>query len=134
MKHVISSATIICILFVLPGCSGQDDDPCGNGIGNGYEIISGPSGPTEVDRDEVFNSLEVDPLDPDIVIVGTERNGMFRSIDGGATWQWVRRGLKHTEHGYPEFYDMLISPAGSDVAVFMISIKVQMLAAHLSYW
>jgi photosystem II stability/assembly factor-like uncharacterized protein len=96
-----------------------EPDPCGNEIGNGLEIVRGPLEPDQpADRDSVFYSLAVDPLNQDIVFVGTERNGIFRSIDGGVTWEWLRKGIKHTEFGYPEIYYISISPLGSNIAVF----------------
>lgn len=104
------------------GTTDQNDDlsdDCGNEVGNGLEIIRGPLEPDRpADRDSVFNSLAVDPLNPDIVFVGTERNGVFRSVDGGESWEWLRRGIKHTEFGYPEIYYISISPNGSNDAVF----------------
>ena len=97
----------------------NESDPCGNDLGNGLEIIRGPLEPDRpADRDSVFRSLVVDPLDANVVYVGTERNGIFRSVDGGETWEWLRKGIKHTEFGYPEIYYISISPQGSDDAVF----------------
>ena len=94
-------------------------EDCGNEIGNGLEIIQGPLEPDRpADRDAVFRSLAIDPFDADIVYVGSERNGIFRSTDGGNTWEWLRRGIKHTEFGYPEIYYISISPLGSGDAVF----------------
>ncbi len=93
-------------------------EPCGNEIGNGYDIIVRPLETTSYDVDHVFRSLAVDPLDHNIVIIGTERNGAFRSTDGGLTWEWLRRGLKHNLSGYPEFYDIAVSPEGSSRAVY----------------
>ena len=105
------------------GTTDQDDDvsnECGNEVGNGLEIVVGPlESARPADRDAVFNSLAVDPLDSDIVFVGTERNGAFRSIDGGNTWEWLRRGIRHTDFGYPEIYYTSISPLGSSDAVFV---------------
>jgi len=104
------------------GTTDQNDtesDPCGNEIGNGLKIVRGPLEPDRpADRDSVFYSLAVDPLNQDIVFVGTERNGIFRSVDGGVNWEWLRRGIKHTEFGYPEIYYISISPLGSKIAVF----------------
>lgn len=100
--------------------NGEEPDQCGNEIGNGYEIVRGPLEPDRpADRDSVFGSLAVDPLDSNIVYVGTERNGIFRSVDGGDTWEWLRKGIKHTEFGYPEIYYTSISPDGSSDAVFV---------------
>ncbi|MGR3319385.1 MAG: WD40/YVTN/BNR-like repeat-containing protein [Candidatus Anammoxibacter sp.] len=94
------------------------DDSCGNDIGNGNEFIPGPDGPIGEDFDQVFRSLTVDPTDSDIVFVGTERNGIFKSVDGGITWQWLRCGIRHFGAGYPEVWDITISPLGSSDAVF----------------
>jgi photosystem II stability/assembly factor-like uncharacterized protein len=118
LSIIVVAVLILVVTIVYFPDLGVLYDPCGNRVGNGYEIITGPYAPTGEDRDRVFNSLAVDPLDPNIVMVGTERNGMFRSVDGGVTWQWVRRGLRHIEQGYPEFYEIAVSPEGSGVAVF----------------
>jgi len=76
-------------------------------------IVLGPEGIADgVFNDQIFRSLEVDPLDDNIVIVGTEANGMFKSVDGGHTWNWYREGLlvnKQPGFEYPEFYDISIS-------------------------
>ncbi len=104
------------------GTTDQNDtetEDCGNEVGNGLEIVRGPLEPDRpADRDAVFRSLAIDPLDANIVYVGSERNGIFRSVDGGDTWEWLRRGIKHTEFGYPEIYYISISPLGSNDAVF----------------
>ncbi len=34
-------------------------------------------------------SLAIDPVDPDLVHLGTQRDGLWRSTDGGATWERV---------------------------------------------
>ena len=69
------------LLLIIAGCShpteesaGGDSDPCANAVGNGLEIVAGPSAPGGGDTDQVFRSLEVDPSNPDVVYVGTERN------------------------------------------------------------
>ncbi len=91
---------------------------CGNEVGNGSVTIPGPSGPSGADYDQVFRSLTVDPVNPDVVFVGTERNGIFRSTDGGKTWVWSRLGLRHMAAGYPEVWDIAIHPSGYKTAVF----------------
>ncbi len=63
----------------------QGEDPCGNALGNGDKIIQGPPGPDGADRDNPFRSLTVHPTNPNILIVGTERNGFLKSTDDGAT-------------------------------------------------
>ena len=94
-----------------PAISETQDD-CGNAVGNGDEIIPGPSTPEDGDRDSVFRSLTVHPADPQITLMGTERNGFVKSTDGRVTWTRHRRGLRWSPGiGYPEIYDIAISPS-----------------------
>ncbi len=114
---------LIALLFImLAACSHKmdeaakgEDDP--NAIGNGYEIISGPGGPQGGDYDQVFRSLEVDPANPDVVYMGTERNGIVKTSDGGVTWQRLRLGIRHSTVGYPEVYDMAVSPSNPQIVI-----------------
>ena len=89
-------------------------DLCGNSIGNGAEIISGPTGPSGLDNDRPFRSLAVDPSNADIVYLGTERNGIVKTTDGGTTWERLRYGLRHSPSdagpAYPEVWDIAVSP------------------------
>ena len=90
-------------------------DLCGNAIGNGAEIISGPTGPSGSDYDQVFRSLAVDPSNPDIVYLGTESNGIVKTTDGGTTWERLRYGMRHAPPqppgmAYPEVWDIAVSP------------------------
>ena len=95
-----------------------DIDVCGNAVGNGNEIVSGPSEPGANDRDSVFRSLTVHPTNPDIVLMGTERNGFVKSTDGGATWTRYRQGLRWLPGiGYPEIYDIAISPNDPNIVL-----------------
>jgi photosystem II stability/assembly factor-like uncharacterized protein len=88
-----------------PAC---DSDP-----GNGATIVAGPSAPnpSQGDNDTVFRGFLVDPLDPMILYLGTERNGILRSADGGATWTRLRQGLRWNDVGYPEIWSLAINPA-----------------------
>jgi photosystem II stability/assembly factor-like uncharacterized protein len=94
----------------------SDIDLCGNAIGNGSEIISGPAGPSGEDYDSAFRSLAVDPSNPNVVYLGTERNGIVKTTDGGTTWERLRSGLRHwPPHPpgmgyYPEVWDIAVSP------------------------
>ncbi len=122
MKHVV----FLGLLVSCGGSGGGSDavsgpgwDTCNNGLGNGAQIISGPSGPSGQDYDQPFRSLAVDPTNPNIVFVGTERNGICKSTDGGQTWQRLRYGIRHDETGYPEAWDLSIHPSGSAVEVFL---------------
>ena len=95
-----------------------DMDDCGNAVGNADEIVSGPSAPEGNDRDSVFRSLTVHPTDPNIVLMGTERNGFVKSIDGAATWTRHRQGLRWLPGiGYPEIYDIAISPSNPNIVL-----------------
>src|SRR4051812_29871104 len=64
------------------------------------------------DQDNMFHSLTVDPVDENIVYVGTETNGIFKTTDRGLTWTRLRNGLKctTTHTFYPEIYDMAVDP------------------------
>lgn len=82
------------------------------------ELIKGPDrGQGNNDGDQVFRSLTVSPNDHNIIYVGTESNGIFKSVDGGATWEWQRKGLKHSEGDiqyYTEIYDMAMDPTDTN--------------------
>lgn len=97
------------------GNSEKRFDPCGNEIGNGNEIVSGPAGPEGSDIDNPFRSLTVHPTDPEIIIIGTERNGFLKSTDGGQNWTRLRKGLRHEKSGYPEIYDIAFSPTNPNI-------------------
>lgn len=102
------------------------DDPCGNDIGNGAEIISGPKYKDlrkEIDIDNPFRSLTVHPTNPDIVYVGTERNGILKTEDGGKSWERLRYGIRHHDefNAYPEVYDMAIAASNPDVVYAAIT-------------
>ncbi|MDD5537330.1 MAG: hypothetical protein PHF12_00010 [Candidatus Omnitrophica bacterium] len=83
-------------------------------------IVSGPMGERN-DRfgDEVFRSLAISPSDPNIIYVGSEGNGNFKSTDGGTTWTWQRKGLLYMAGEiiqppeYAETYDIAIDPVNS---------------------
>jgi len=97
-------------------------DLCGNAIGNGAEIISGPTGPSGADYDSAFRSLAVDPSNPGIVYLGTERNGIVKTTDGGTTWERLRYGLRHWPRqppgmGYPEVWDIAVSPHNPSLVI-----------------
>lgn len=84
-------------------------DTCGNSMGNGNIIIDGPSGPEGADFDRPFRSLTVDPTNENIIYLGTERNGILKSVNGGINWTRLRYGLRHLSGGYPEIYDIVVS-------------------------
>jgi hypothetical protein len=107
-----------------PACSHKmdedakdEDDPCANAVGNGNEIIPGPVGPEGGDYDQVFRSLEVDPFNSDVLYMGTERNGIVKTGDGGATWHRLRQGIRHNATTYPEVWDIAVSPSNPQYVI-----------------
>gem|GEM_PF-978892 len=86
-------------------------------------IISGPPGiKTDNFEDNSFWSLAVSPKNPDLIYLGSEGNGIFKSLDGGATWTWQRNGLLYFQHeppsypSYPEAHDTAIDPNNDNTA------------------
>jgi photosystem II stability/assembly factor-like uncharacterized protein len=59
----------------------------------------------------VFRSLTVHPLDPNVLLLGTERNGFVKSVDGGETWTRHRDGLRAEFDLYPEIWDIAFAPS-----------------------
>ena len=115
---------IVPLFIIVTVCSKKTDeaandkyDPCANAVGNGNEIIAGPTGPEGGDYDQVFRSLEVDPLNSDVLYMGTERNGIVKTVDGGVTWHRLRQGIRHSDAGYPEVWDISVSPANSKFVI-----------------
>lgn len=119
----ITTTTLI-ITTTTTSIEDEQFDECGNELGNGNEIISGPSGHEgDYNIDNPFSSLTVHPLNPDIVLQGTERNGFLKSTDGGNTWVRLRKGVRHDafteevpgrEPGYPEVYDIAFSESNPE--------------------
>lgn len=115
-------------LFLMPSCTSPrapDSEPGDNGAqgeswnGESDQLMAGsPRGQFSNDGDQVFNSLAVCQEDPEIVFVGSETSGVFRSTDGGQTWEWLRKGIRWLPVGpagerygnYPEVYDLMILP------------------------
>ena len=50
-------------------------------------------------------ALALDPTRPETVYVGTHGSGIFKSLDGGETWQRINQGLR--EH---KIWDLIIAP------------------------
>ena len=53
-------------------------------------------------------ALAIDPTCPDCNYVGTHGSGMFKSLDGGESWQQINQGLRELKiwdlviaHGIP---------------------------------
>jgi hypothetical protein len=84
-NHTYSMASLYRLLLIeslfiiIAACSNKtdeatidEDDRCVNAAGNGNVIIPGPAGLQGGDNDQVFRSLEIDPLNPDVLYIGTE--------------------------------------------------------------
>lgn len=78
-------------------------------------IVGGPSGPDGPDNDSVFQSLTVHPTDADILLLGTERNGFVKSVDGGVTWTRHRGGMRVFNDSYAEIWDIAYAPSDPSV-------------------
>ena len=63
----------------------------------------------------MFRSLTVHPSNPEIVLMGTERNGFMWSGDGGVTWSRYRAGLRSDSSGYSEIWDIDFSASDPNI-------------------
>lgn len=112
-KILLAGLIVGLVLFSLPLLVyGHDNrlDPQSNIDG----ACAGPGvGAGGNDSDNPFRSLAVHPTDPNTVIVGSEGNGIFKTIDGGASWQWLKSGLQYSVDpgggwcAYPETYEVI---------------------------
>ncbi len=59
-------------------------------------------------NDNIFNSLTVSPADPNVIYVGSEGNGIFKSTDGISTYSCVLDAEKNIE-------GIAISPTDPDI-------------------
>lgn len=84
-------------------------------------IVKGPDS-IQTHGDQTFRSLVVNPKNPNTVYVGTEGNGIFKSMDGGKTWKWKRKGLKHLMGDYPETYCIAINPEDTSELIMGVTI------------
>ncbi len=106
----VLKALFVCLLTACTSGGGA----CG-GEGVSSELIAGPPvGESGNNSDNPFRALAVDPTDPNVIYVGSEGNGLFRSTDGGTNWSWLRTGLLHCGTAYPEIYSIAID--ASDVS------------------
>ncbi|MBI2874675.1 MAG: hypothetical protein HYY09_06275 [Firmicutes bacterium] len=105
---------------VVEGDGGGDEDDADPENSDG-SIFKGPRvGEGGNDADQIFRSLAVSPVDPRVLYVGSEGNGIFKSSDGGAAWNWFRKGLKTFTNdpnsgAYPEIWDLVIHPRDPDL-------------------
>ncbi len=70
-------------------------------------------------------NLAVDPRDPSVVYAASEVDGIFKTVDGGQTWQAVNEGLPRRLH-YPTYPPLVaISPENPDVVYAVIGEPVE---------
>ena len=115
MFFAISLLLMLCLISIVQGCVVKETAQKVTAkilkTAVSQKVIKGPNrGEGGNDNDQIFNSLTISPTDPDVVYVGSEGNGIFKSTDGGKTWRWLRKGLKYQESWYAEVYDMVIDP------------------------
>jgi hypothetical protein len=111
-------AGILFAVFGLSCNSGDSTSPivatCDeNEPGDVAMVTDGPSGPNPAhsDHDTMFRGFLVDPLDPFKLYLGTERNGILQSSDGGDTWTRLRQGVRWNDVGYAEVWSLAMDPA-----------------------
>jgi len=69
-------------------------------------------------------SLTVDPHNPQIIWAGTDITGrIYKSTDGGLTWQKMDTGVEYSGHDSLSFRGFTIDPRTSDVVYAMAEIK-----------
>jgi photosystem II stability/assembly factor-like uncharacterized protein len=97
--------TSVTALVIEPGAPGKlyaavtcaDDDECNDT--RVYKTTDGASSwvPTvAVDDLLPFTSIALDPSDPDTVYAGHDDLGVYRTSDGGVTWEVINNGLTNT--------------------------------------
>ncbi len=98
---VFLSAGVLAASSAANAAAFQDDGACGGP----------PVGIAGNDSDNTFHSLAVHPTNADIIMIGSEGNGMFKSEDRGVTWTRNNTGLYYTLQGgtcaYPEIYELV---------------------------
>lgn len=105
------STLIFSLVFALVACKKSSDSSSSGSCGSydaSTSLIKGPAvGSDGNNSDNPFRALAIHPTDPQVLYVGSEGNGLFRSADGGANWTWLRTGLLHCA-AYPEIYSISI--------------------------
>jgi photosystem II stability/assembly factor-like uncharacterized protein len=82
--RLVATAAALAMALALPAVATADTAPDATWVMLGAlpERLDGP----------VF-ALAVDPANPQVVLAGTSRGSIYRSTDGGGTWNQVRRDL-----------------------------------------
>ena len=72
-------------------------------MNDGVQVTGPPAGPAEPDIGYCVHALVLDPSDPD-VLYRQEHRGLYRSDDGGQTWQDANDGVP-SRFGFPLVMD-----------------------------
>jgi len=112
MRIVLVAALLFFLTWSMIGCTQTQ----GTTTTTTLCIIKGPNrGTSPNNNDNPFRSLAVSSISSEVIYLGSEGNGIFKSTDGGATWSWLRRGLRCSNDSYPEIYDMVIHPTNNNL-------------------
>jgi photosystem II stability/assembly factor-like uncharacterized protein len=58
----------------------------------------------------IINTIAINPLDPNVVYIGTYNDGIYRSMDGGASWEAKNNGL-----GSSDIRSIAIDPVNPEI-------------------
>jgi photosystem II stability/assembly factor-like uncharacterized protein len=47
----------------------------------------------EIARD-IVTAMAIDPRDPAVIYIGTENSGLYKTVDGGASWRPIQNGMR----------------------------------------
>lgn len=113
LTSIKTSLFILLSTSILTSCSSSKSKICGQ-TSFLTNLIVGPNVGEDLNNsDNPFRALAIHPTDPDIIIVGSEGNGLFKSVDGGLNWVRLNTGLKHC-NSYPEIYSVAIDGSNPD--------------------
>lgn len=96
------------IIYILTGDGdGRDSPSIGVFKSTNFGATWQPTGLTwDLDEVKYGYKMAMNPVNPDILIVATANNGLYRTINGGATW---------TNHESGTFYDVTWKPGSASI-------------------
>lgn len=91
LKYSLSNPEIIYVAIASPKCIYMKFDQC-NDFGKGiYVTRDGGTSWTDINDDQTRSlnavSMAVNPVDPNVVFVAALKGGVYKTINGGETWQ-----------------------------------------------